>query len=75
VAAAAAGMLLLQKLAKTAGLVEVAALKTLDLQHLQAVLVTRHQHHHHKATTAGLDIPGPLEAMLKLAVAVAVLAQ
>jgi hypothetical protein len=70
-----AGIRLLQKPARTAGLVVVAALKTLDLQHLQAVPVTLHQHHHHKETTAEPDILGPLEAMPKLAVVVVVLAQ
>tara|TARA_R110000868_G_scaffold42129_2_gene142928 strand:- start:379 stop:591 length:213 start_codon:yes stop_codon:yes gene_type:complete len=57
------------KPAKTAGLVAVAVLKTLDLQQLQAArerLV--------KATTAGQDIPGH-PTMTKLAAVAAVLAQ
>jgi hypothetical protein len=62
------------KPAKTAGLVVVVALKTLGLQQLLAVRVTRHQHHHHKETTAGQDIPGR-PTMTKLAVVVVVLAQ
>jgi hypothetical protein len=61
--------------AKTAGLVVVAALKTLGLQLLQAVRVTRHQHHHHKATTAVLGIPVLLEVVMKPVVVVVVLAQ
>jgi hypothetical protein len=65
---------LAQKPGKTAGPVAVEELKTQDLQHLLAVLVTRHQLHHHKETTVEPDILGQ-PIMTKLAAVVVVLAQ